>query len=51
VGNRVKLVPITPGLTMNDLVEIKSGLKEGDRVVLKPPAALRDGSRVKVKES
>jgi multidrug efflux pump subunit AcrA (membrane-fusion protein) len=51
VGNRVKLVNVSPGLTMNDLVEIKSGLKEGDRVVLKPPAALKNGSRVKVKES
>ena len=50
-GNRVKLVPVTPGLTMNDLVEVKSGLKEGDRVVLNPPASLKDGSRVKVKES
>ena len=50
-GSRVKLVPLTPGLTMNDLVEVKSGLKEGDRVVLNPPAALKDGSRVKVKES
>ena len=50
-GNRVKLVPVTPGATMNDLVEIAGGLKEGDRVVLNPPAALKDGSRVKVKES
>ena len=50
-GNRVKLVPVTPGLTMNDLVEIAGGLKEGDRVVLNPPASLQDGSRVKVKES
>ncbi|MGA9755076.1 MAG: efflux RND transporter periplasmic adaptor subunit, partial [Desulfobaccales bacterium] len=50
-GNRVKLVPITPGLTMNDLVEVAGGLKEGDRVVLNPPASLKDGSRVKVKES
>jgi len=48
-GNRVKLVPITPGATLNDLVEIKRGLKEGDRVVLNPPADLHDGSRVKVK--
>ena len=50
-GNRVKLVPVTLGLTMNDLVEVDSGLKEGDRVVLNPPASLKDGSRVKVKES
>jgi HlyD family secretion protein len=51
IGNRVKLVLVTPGLTMNDLVEIESGLKEGDRVVLNPPASLQAGSRVKVKES
>jgi multidrug efflux pump subunit AcrA (membrane-fusion protein) len=50
-GNRVQLVPITVGLTMNDLVEIAGGLKEGDRVVLNPPASLRNGSRVKVKQS
>ena len=50
-GNRVKLVPVTLGLTMNDLVEVAGGLKEGDRVVLNPPASLKDGARVKVKES
>ena len=50
-GNRVKLVLVTPGLTMNDLVEVAGGLKEGDRIVLNPPASLKDGSRVKVKES
>jgi RND family efflux transporter MFP subunit len=50
-GNRVKLVPVTLGLTMNDLVEVAAGLKEGDRVVLNPPASLKDGARVKVKES
>jgi RND family efflux transporter MFP subunit len=50
-GNRVKLVPVTLGLTMNDLVEVAGGLKEGDRVVLNPPAFLKDGARVKVKES
>ena len=49
-GNRVKLAPITPGLTMNDLVEITGGLKDGDRVVLNPPDSLKDGSRVKVRE-
>jgi RND family efflux transporter MFP subunit len=48
-GNRAKLVPVTLGPPLNDLVEIKSGLKEGDRVVLNPPASLKDGSRVRVK--
>jgi HlyD family secretion protein len=51
VGNRAKLVPVTLGLPLNELVEIKSGLKEGDRVVLNPPASLKDGSRVRVKSS
>lgn len=50
-GNRVRLVPITVSATLNDLVEIAGGLKEGDRVVLTPPASLQNGSRVKVKES
>jgi RND family efflux transporter MFP subunit len=50
-GTRVKLVQVKPGPTMGELVEIASGLKEGDRVVLKPPPSLKDGSRVKVKES
>ncbi|MGB8991844.1 MAG: efflux RND transporter periplasmic adaptor subunit [Desulfobaccales bacterium] len=50
-GNRVRLVPVTVSATLNDLVEIAGGLKEGDRVVLTPPASLQNGSRVKVKES
>ena len=49
-GPRVRLVQVTVGETLGDLVEIKGGLKEGERVVLKPPAGLGDGSRVKVKE-
>lgn len=47
--NLVKLAPVTLGETMGDLVEIREGLKEGDRVVLAPPAGLGDGDRVKVK--
>ncbi|MEW6660664.1 MAG: efflux RND transporter periplasmic adaptor subunit [Thermodesulfobacteriota bacterium] len=49
--NRVKLTPLTLGQEMGDLVEITAGLKEGDKVVLKPPPALADGARVKVKSS
>jgi len=50
-GGRVKLTAVTPGQNLNGLVEIASGLKEGDRVVLSPPASLTDGSRVKARES
>ncbi|HEX9884345.1 MAG TPA: efflux RND transporter periplasmic adaptor subunit, partial [Desulfobaccales bacterium] len=50
-GPRVKMVQVQPGPAMGDLVEVASGLKEGDRVVLQPPGSLQDGSRVKVKES
>ncbi len=50
-GPQVRLVQVTVGETMGDLMEIKGGLKDGDRVVLKPPSGLSDGARVKVKES
>ncbi len=46
-----RLVPVTLGQTMGDLMEIVSGLKDGDRVVLNPPPGLSDGARVKVRES
>jgi len=38
--------PVEKGEAIGDLVEVKSGLKPGDRVVLRPPASLRDGARV-----
>ncbi|MBM4294372.1 MAG: efflux RND transporter periplasmic adaptor subunit [Deltaproteobacteria bacterium] len=49
-GSRVKLTPVAVGQTLETLVEIQGGLKEGDKVVLDPPASLKDGSRIKVKE-
>jgi RND family efflux transporter MFP subunit len=48
-GGQVKLTALTLGPEMGDLVEIAQGLKEGDRVALKPPPSLQDGARVKVK--
>ncbi|MGQ9687653.1 MAG: efflux RND transporter periplasmic adaptor subunit [Desulfobaccales bacterium] len=49
-GNQVREAPVTLGAELGELVEIASGLKEGDRVVLQPPASLDDKERVKVKE-
>lgn len=49
-GRRVKEVQVTVGPTLGELVEVTAGLKEGDRVVLNPPASLQGGDRVRVKE-
>jgi len=49
-GNRVRETPVRVGATFGDMVEILSGLKAGDRVVVKPPKGLKDGSRIKVAE-
>ena len=50
-GRTVKEVPVTKGPAMGELVEITEGLKEGERVVLNPPSSLRNGARVKLKET
>jgi hypothetical protein len=36
---------------MGDEVEVLSGLRGGDRIVVDPPADLGDGSRVRVREN
>jgi RND family efflux transporter MFP subunit len=46
-GDRVTETPITTGERLGDLVEIKSGGEPGTKVVLNPPAKLKDGSRIK----
>ena len=38
--------PIETGAAANGLVEVRGGLAAGDRVVVNPPASLRDGDRV-----
>jgi RND family efflux transporter MFP subunit len=42
------LVPVTPGIKVGDLTAITGGVKTGDKVVLKPDAALASGTLVKV---
>jgi RND family efflux transporter MFP subunit len=49
-GNRVRETPVRVGSTFGDMVEIVSGLKAGDRVVVTPAKGLKDGSRIKVAE-
>jgi RND family efflux transporter MFP subunit len=49
-GNRVRETPVRAGTTFGDMVEILSGLKAGDRVVITPPKGLKDGSRIKIAE-
>lgn len=48
-GNgRITKAGIETGLASIDSVEIKSGLKEGDLVIVRPPAKLKTGTRVKL---
>jgi RND family efflux transporter MFP subunit len=47
-GNRVVEAPVTTGVLLNDMIELKDGLKVGDRIVISPPDSLKNGSRVKL---
>jgi multidrug efflux pump subunit AcrA (membrane-fusion protein) len=48
--NRVKETPVTLGASLGDAVEVLSGVKPGERIVLKPPKRLKEGSRIKIVE-
>jgi RND family efflux transporter MFP subunit len=50
-GEHVAQTPVVVGGAIGDYVEILSGAKAGDKVVLKPPDKLKDGSKVKVAET
>ena len=48
-GDRVAAVPVVPGRTLGDALEIGGGvLKVGDRLVLSPAPELADGAKVTV---
>jgi RND family efflux transporter MFP subunit len=47
-GDRVMEVPIKVGNQVGNLVEVKSGLKSGDRVVLNPPDSLNSGDKIRM---
>jgi multidrug efflux pump subunit AcrA (membrane-fusion protein) len=41
---------VTLGARLGDMMEILSGLKAGDRAVLKPPKSLKNGMKIKINE-
>jgi RND family efflux transporter MFP subunit len=49
-GDRAIETPVSLGSPMGDMVEVLEGVKAGDRVVLNPPARLRNGSKIKTEE-
>jgi RND family efflux transporter MFP subunit len=49
-GERVAETPVTLGDRIGDMVEIKSGVKAGAKVALKPLEKLRDGTKIKTAE-
>jgi len=49
-GDRVIEKGVTTGEELGDMIEILGGVKAGERVVVKPPNRLRNGSRVKIAE-
>lgn len=49
-GNRVVQTSINPGTLIGDMVEVLGGVKQDDKVAVKPVNKLKDGSKIKVKE-
>ncbi len=49
-GERVQRVPVVPGSGGGDLVEIVSGVKAGETIVIRPSSKLADGMKVKLAE-
>jgi RND family efflux transporter MFP subunit len=48
-GNVLEAVPVKPGRTLGDLLEVQGALKSGERLVLSPAPELKPGARVSVK--
>jgi RND family efflux transporter MFP subunit len=50
-GDRVTARPVTLGAGRGSDLEVRDGLTGGERVVLRPPAGLKPGARVRVRSS
>ena len=49
-GERAVRTPVRTGGRFGDMVEVPSGLKPGDTVVVNPPEGLRQGSKITVSQ-
>ena len=49
-GERAVRTPVRTGGRFGDMVEVSSGLKPGDTVVVNPPEGLRQGSKITVSQ-
>ena len=49
-NNRAESTAVRTGRDMGDMVEVTSGLKAGDRIIVNPPAGLSSGDQVKIAE-
>ena len=47
-GDRARRARVETGATLGEVVEVKSGVKAGEKIVLKPAEGLADGAQVKV---
>jgi RND family efflux transporter MFP subunit len=47
-GEQVAQAPVSLGAKLGEMVEIKSGVAAGDRVVMRPPQKLHDGSHISI---
>lgn len=49
-NGKAVMKPVVTGERIGDMVEIRSGLEPGDKIIENPPQNLRDGSKIKVIE-
>ena len=49
-GNHVQETSVQTGVKRGDMIEIISGLKSGDHVVINPPKGMKNGTKIKIAE-
>jgi RND family efflux transporter MFP subunit len=49
-GERVAAVPVVLGARMGDMVEVKSGVRAGEKIAVNPLEKLKDGMKIKAAE-